>query len=60
MCLNVSRCRIQIEAIVAAVLPLAPGAAGAQTAGIVTPPPNVLLTNANGVPRGQTGRLERG
>ena len=42
-----------------AALLMIPARASAQT-GLVTPPPNVLLPNANGVPPGQTANLEGG
>ena len=47
-------------AIAIAALLLLAGNARAQTTAIVTPPPNVLLPNANGVPPGQTANLEGG
>ena len=37
-----------------------PAGADAQSTSIATPPPNVLLPNANGVPPGQTANLEGG
>ena len=47
-------------AIAIAMLLSVPAGAGAQTTNIATPPPNVLLPNANGVPPGQTANLEGG
>jgi hypothetical protein len=56
---NLSRFQ-RLAAIGIVMLLFAPGRAGAQTTGIVTPPPNVLLPNGNGVPPGQTANLEGG
>jgi hypothetical protein len=46
--------------IAIAMLLFVPAGARAQATSIVTPPPNVLLPNANGVPPGQTANLEGG
>ena len=48
------------SAVACGVLLLLPTGAAAQTADIVTPPPNVILPNSNGVPPGQTASLEGG
>jgi hypothetical protein len=51
---------VPFKTIVIAALLFTPAGVRAQSAGIVTPPPNVLLPNANGVPPGQTANLEGG
>jgi hypothetical protein len=61
MCERAVRCDFLVRAAcVMVALLVAPGVVCGQDARILTPPTNVILPNANGIPPGQTASLEGG
>jgi hypothetical protein len=61
MCGSAVRCDFLVRAAcVMVALLVAPGVVCGQDARILTPPTNVILPNANGIPPGQTASLEGG